>query len=102
MHQRTASSQVMAASGIERNHMLDDPRRISGDNCVRRHLLCHNDLDLPARFCQIAHDGRKAELGSRASVIVLGASHVHRSRWIICSLREKDCLHLYYFSATRR
>ncbi|WP_292395491.1 hypothetical protein [Mesorhizobium sp.] len=49
MHQRTASSQFMAASGIERNHMLDHPRQLSGDNCVRRHVPGHNDLDLLVR-----------------------------------------------------
>lgn len=48
MHQRTASSQVMAASGIETNRVLDQSQWFSGNNCVRRHILGHNDLALPS------------------------------------------------------
>lgn len=48
MHQRTASSQVMAASGIKTNRVLDQSPWFSGNNCVRRHILGHNDLALPS------------------------------------------------------
>lgn len=91
MHQRTASSQVMAASGIERNHMLDQSPCFSGNNCVRRHVLGHNDLALPS-ISRIRPQQPPSMLSSTSATTLsrhrLACFPVRHSRQVVSGARE--------------